>query len=231
MANGHSTVIGAGAQPATSPNGSLLAFATGSGRMEQLAVRRLSDGRTWHLGLGRLLGSKGDLLTASISFLGDSREVVIVPGQIAQPVSSRSEAPSGRSCATRSSSSHCLIVVSLARSGRPQTARALVLPEIATVGAVIGGNQRHRRSLMLATSGASRSVVFRIDLAGAKPRSYRLFELPKSDLPVGFDLAGCRLLYLHGHAPPALWVGRIEATKLAFRHLVMRRAKLGEVAW
>jgi hypothetical protein len=70
VADGRRAVIADGAQPAVSPHGRWLAYASSRGGAQTLAVRPTGSGLTQTIGLRRLLGPQSNLLDGTVAWLG-----------------------------------------------------------------------------------------------------------------------------------------------------------------
>jgi hypothetical protein len=70
--------IARGEQPSVSPDGRLLAYASGEDHSATVVIRDRASGRRRSVNVGRLLGSHSDVLNASLAWLGDGTRLVVV---------------------------------------------------------------------------------------------------------------------------------------------------------
>jgi len=228
------TFVAYGDQPAISSNGRFLAYEAGNSG--DLAVRDLSSGQVRRIDLSALLGPSTDLLNATVTWLGDGSEIVILPGAegIAgtggTTTTTTQPSPKG-SCSAVAPTSTCLIVVHVIAKGQTLTARRLVLPVFFSgFVTTMAGDAAFSRSLLFASLGAHQTLVNRVDFLGSGAQVVRLLTLP-TVFPVAFDPAGKRFLYLVGHTPPALWIAGFTARHLVHTHRLIADARLGAAAW
>jgi hypothetical protein len=222
-----------GEQPAVSPDGRLLAYATGPSGSDMLAIRDLSSGETRSVDLARVMGRSSELLDGAVTWLGDASEVVVMPAPVPVAVAlPAGVAAGGRSgsCSTVISPAVCLIVVHLSAGDDPLTARLVVAHGVPAGLVRISGAGALSRSLLLADALAKQTIIDQVQVGGPRPRVTRVAALAPV-LPVAFDLAGTHLLYLVGHSPPALWVGQLAPGRLVDPHRLIANADLGSVAW
>jgi hypothetical protein len=204
------TFVAQGEQPAVSPDGRQLAFGSGASGSHTLVVRDLSSGKDRSIDLRKLLGGQTDLLNASITWLGDSK-IVVIPGGVANDLMSQ---PTPRavpgSCSAASVNDSCLIVVG-DRTGHSLTAKRVILSGLPSGGPVIAAPGSS--DLVIAAFGGRHSGIFKAHLAGDAGRITRISSLP-SVLPLAFGARGAKLFYLVGHGPEALWVARVTPNGL-----------------
>jgi hypothetical protein len=211
VANGTETFVADGEQPSVSPNGHLLAFGTGPSGGQTLAVRDLTSGKDRSINLDRVLGGQTDLLTASITWLGDGSKIVVLPGGVADNgMGSGTPRVLPGSCSAVSASDTCLIVISVG-AGHPLTAKRVLLgglrPDLPFIGA--SGSS----DIVAIGFGGRRTNVYTADLTNGARSFTRLFSLP-SVLPLAFRARGTELFYLTGHSPTALWRARVTSDGL-----------------
>jgi hypothetical protein len=223
---GAQTFVADGEEPAVSPDGRQLAFGSGDLGSHTLLVRDLSTEKDRSVDLHMLLGGQTDLLTASITWLGDSR-IVVVPGEVGNDLMGD---PTPRavpgSCSSAPVSDTCLIVVD-AEAGHPLTAKRLLLsglpardiPLIAASGP---------SGLTIATVGGH-SGIFTADLAHGARSFTRISSLPPA-LPLAFGVRGGTLFYLVGHGPEALWWAKVTQHGLKDAHVINADVGLSALA-
>ena len=224
------TFFANGVQPAVSPNEHYLAYAAGPNDIDILAVRNLSTGKTTLVNLSSLMGSSMNLLNGTITWLGDSSDIVVIPAGDAVATAS-STSPSTASTATSCSAlpkATCIIVVHLGVSNGAFTSHLVVILGISGNFKVFSGADMYSRTLIVATWGENTNL-YNITLSGSTADVIHLLTLPMV-LPVAFDLLGKHFFYITGHGPTELWVA-----KIASGHLVEAQRltdnPTGEIAW
>jgi hypothetical protein len=236
VADGRRAVIADGAQPAVSPNGRWLAYATSHGGAQTLAVKPTGAGPTRTIGLRRLLRPQPNLLDGTVTWRGDGSGVVVAPGPVLQAdvggsTSSTPPKPAG-TCSAVPGSATCLLVVSVGPSGQPAHARRVVVPGIPGARVKLAPDPGLPGELLVAAWLGPRTVVDQVvlNLGGAAPRVLPLVSLPPV-LPLALDPVGGRLLYLAGHSPPALWIGALEPGHLIARHRLLANTQADAAVW
>jgi hypothetical protein len=226
VSTGAETFVAEGEQPAVSPNSRLLAFGSGPSGSNTLVVRDLTSGKNQSVDLRRLLGGRADLLNASITWLGDGSEVVVLPGGVGNDLMG---GPTPRavpgSCDAVSANDTCLIVVSV-RSGHPLKAKRVILSGL-KYSDVIGASGSS--GLVTTAFDARHNAVYHADLAGGASSVIRLFSLP-SVLPLTFGAQGTTLFYLVGHGPEALWTAKVTPDGLKDAHMLNANVALSALA-
>jgi len=225
VATGRRSFVAVGEQPAVSPDGQLLAYATG--RLDsELAVRNLSSGRTRTVDLTKLIGSGSSLLGGQVAWLGSGSQVVAIPSGniVAQAARGRSAATGpGRFCAS-AATRLCLVVVDL--SAGHIRARRIVIPGL-NPSLMSGDLTRNRSLLMVATRAGGPPSVDEVTISGSGASVRHLANLPRGALAVAFAPAGDRILYLAGHRPVVLWVATIRDGGLADVHRLFADSSKG----
>lgn len=217
-------LVGRGEQPAVSTNGRLLAYATGESRSARIVVRDLASGAERSINVFRLLGSKSDMLNASLAWLGDGRQLAVFEACCATL-----DALRGSSARSAGYASH-LIVVSVARHGG-MTARRVVRPGATQTPESVGTDSARPDSLLVASLiRGDRTAVDRLTVGSSHATLRRVLTIAQTQV-LGFDPTGRKLLYLVGHRPPNLWTATIENHHLIHRRLLIRNPKLDAVAW
>jgi hypothetical protein len=236
VADGRRTMIADGAQPAVSPNGRWLAYATSRGDAQTLAVRPTGSGPTRTIVLRRRLGPQPNLLDGTLTWLGDGSGVVVAPGPVLHAdvggsTSSPPPRPAG-TCSAVPASATCLIVVSVGSSGRPAQARLVIVPGVPGAHVKLAADPGLPGELVMAVWLGPRTVVDQValNLGGPAPRVVPLVSMAPV-LPLALDPVGGRLLYLAGHSPPALWIGAFEPGHLIARHRLIANAQADAAAW
>jgi hypothetical protein len=226
VSTGAQTFVADGEQPAVSPNSRLLAFGSGPSGSQMLVVRDLTSGMERSIDVSRLLGKQGDLLNATITWLDDSK-IVVVPGSVVNDLMGD---PTPRavpgSCSAAPVNDTCLIVVG-AEAGHPLTAKRVLLsglpsgdhPLIAASGS---------SGFTIATLGGH-SGIFRADLAHHARRLTRISSLPPA-IPLAFGAGGATLFYLVGHGPEALWWAKVTPHGLKNAHVLNANVGLSDLA-
>jgi hypothetical protein len=227
VANAKEAFIAEGEQPSVSPNGRLLAYGTGTGASGTLVVRDLESGLVRSINLSNLLGAQTDLLSASITWLGDGSEIVVLPGEVGNNLmSNTTTAPLSGSCSAVSNADTCLIVVSF-RAGHSFTASRIILNNLRPPDIVTGDSFSH--GLLFASYGR-RTVVDEGYVTDSGGRFIRLFSAPPV-LPIAFDARGTQLFYLVGHNPIALWIAEVTHHGLKHARLLNPNVALAGLAW
>lgn len=223
VATGQRSFIADGAQPAVSPDGSYLAYATGR-LFTKLAIRDLRTGTTRVISLGGLIGADSGLLNGQVTWLGDGTQVVAMPAAFGTAVagtpSPSPTAAARNSCGHKGASDRlCLVVIDLA-GGHPRARRVFVSG--AWGQPLISGDLAAPSTLLLAMSLVSRPEIGAAAISAAGVSMQRLAVLPPDALAEAFAPGGDRILYLRvsrrGHPQPALWVATISGGRLAGAH-------------
>lgn len=225
-------LVGQGEQPAVSPTGRLLAYATGEDRSAGIVIRDLASGAERSIRLWRLLGSKTDMLKASLAWLGDGRRLAVFEACCATAATSTgrttfvASGPGGQSASYASR----LIVVSVPRHGG-LTARLVTGPGAHQTPESVGSDTA-RPNAVLASSflRSDRAAVYRITLGSSRATVRPVLTIAHAQV-LGFDPTGREILYLVGHRPPNLWTATVEGHRLIHRHLLIRNSKLDAIAW
>lgn len=235
VATGHRGFVADGAQPAVSPDGRYLAYATGR-QFTAIAVRDLASGRTTMIPLRSQLGADASLLTGQVSWLGNGTQIVVMPSADAIATAARSPAvPSGSSCGRQSSAGRlCLVLVSLGQ-GKPR-ARQAYLPGNWGNQPLISGDVAGGSTFLLAGSSAGRALLGAATASATGITVQFATRLPQgAALPVAFAPGGDRFLYLvvsgRGHPQPALWAATISGRRLSGAHRLFTDNSKIAVAW
>jgi hypothetical protein len=227
VSTGAETFVAEGEQPAVSPDGHLLAFGSGPQGSNTLVVRDLTSGKDQSVDLRRLLGGQTDLLNASITWLGDDSEIVVLPGGVGNDLMGEATpSPLPGSCSAVSVSNTCLIGVNV-RAGHSLTARRIILSGLRSGGPVIAASGSS--DLVIAAFGGRHSGIFKADLAGGARSITRISSLP-SALPLAFGARGATLFYLVGHGPEALWSAKVTPDGLKDAHMLNAHVGLSALA-
>jgi hypothetical protein len=228
LSNGQPTPFAAGEQPSISPNGRYVAFGTGP-RSAILSIRDLKSGTSRSMNLRKLLGPQTDLLNASITWLGNGSQVVVVPGGVGSdlmPGTTTTTPPSG-SCSALSISQTCFIVVN-ASTRHSLSARRVVLNGLNASGAVVAASGRS--DLVIASYGTTHTTIYEAVMGHGSGSFSRLYSLPQV-LPVAFGPQGAELFYLKGHGPVALWLGDVTQHGLEHSRMLNANVALEGLAW
>ncbi len=205
VSTGAQTFVADGEQPAVSPNSRFLAFGSGSSGSQTLVMRDLASGMERSINLSGLLGSRGDLLNATITWLDDSR-IVVIPGTVGNDLMGDPTPPAvPGSCDAAPVKDSCLIVVGDG-AGHPPTAKRVILSGLPSSGPVIAASGPS--TLTIANYGDHHSGIFRADLAHKTSHFTRISSLPVA-IPLAFGPRAATLFYLVGHGPEALWWAKV----------------------
>ena len=221
VATGRQSFVAGGAQPALSGDGTRLAYAASP---RGLAVRDLTTGQTRRIAL-RQLGSAGDLLNATIGWLGDGSDVAVIPAPTGWDLVGRP--PQLHWCGT-SQRHPVMVFVHVPAPPSPLTASCVHLPAYAIGAAtVLAQDPASPATALIATNTtADRTLVERIAQNGT---TEHVLTIPDS-LPLAFDPSGTHLLYVAGNRPPTLTEAAITDGHLtsAWRNPGLN---LGALAW
>jgi hypothetical protein len=235
VATGHRGFVADGAQPAVSPDGRYLAYATGP-QFTGIAVRDLASGRTTMIPLRSQLGADTSLLTGQVSWLGNGTQIVVRPAADATAAAAWSPAaPFRSSCGRQSSTGRlCLVLVSLGQ-GKPR-ARQAYLPGNWGNQPLISGDVAGRSTFLLAGSSAGHAILGAATVTATGITVQFATRLPQADaLPVAFAPGGDRFLYLvvsgRGHPQPALWAATISGRRLSGAHRLFTDNSKVAVDW
>ncbi|MDQ6804018.1 MAG: hypothetical protein M3065_03405 [Actinomycetota bacterium] len=234
------TLIARGEQPAVSPDSQLLAYtAGGRAGSQSVAVRDLASGTTRSINIAGLIGSGGDPLGASVTWLADGSNVAVVPAGVAYAVSGASHA-SKRPVAPCHApvGSSCLVIVHVTPAGQALTARRFILPGVHGIQTLSGDAAAPGSLLLAADDAKNNAVIDKITPAGSTIRVQQLLSIPRG-LAITFDPAGRHLLYLTNTIPlpntdittVTLWNATIASGHLIDRERLIRNPQLGAAAW
>ena len=228
VATGHGSFVADGAQPAVSPDGRYLAYATGR-LFTRLAIRDLRTGVTRVVNLASLIGSASGLLNGQVTWLGSSAQIVAMPMPFGTAVAART--PSARAAARNSCGRQsqpgrtCVIVVDL--SGGHPVARRVRLPG-SWSGGLISGDVASGHTLLVTRSLVSQPEIGAATISAAGVTVRDVAALPRDALPEAFAPGGDRILYVRGHGRPTLWVATISGGRLSgARRLFTDDSKVG----
>lgn len=228
VGGGEPQLVARGEQPAISPDGRFLAYATGP-RDQTVAVRDLQSGRTRTWDLGPTMGPDAHLLSGGLTWAGS--RLVLMPQADAIATVGSSGSP-GRHvgatgfCGSRAADTTCLIVFdpSAARpvlrtihlpgvSAQRLFSAGRVAPDAVLVGTYVRGGER----------------IDRIDVTASDPHRVEVVEGPF--LAEAVSPSGTKLLYILGHSPPALWVANLHQGHLAHARRLLVAPRIGAIAW
>jgi len=227
VANGRRAFVADGEEPSISPNGRFLAYGAGPEGSQQLFVRDLSSGAVRSINLRKLLGGQTDLLTASITWLGNGSELVVLPGGVGNDLMGNPiPAPVPGSCSAVPASSTCLIVVK-ARTGHALTATRVVLHSLRSGYGPIGASGPN---LFMAAFHGGHTDMYEAQVTRRRASAIHLFSMP-AVLPVAFDARGTKLFYLVGHSPVALWLADVTPHGLDNARMLNANVALAGLAW
>jgi WD40-like Beta Propeller Repeat len=212
--------IAFGEQPSVSPDGRLLAYASGEDRTATVVVRDTASGRRRSINVARLLGTKVDMLNASLAWLGDGQRLAVFESCCAVAVSSTS---------AQEDQLH-LVVVSVPPGGE-LSARQVALPRGFTMPNTVASETTRPNSLLVSSLIAGdRAAVDRVTIGSARATLSRVLAIPHS-LVVGFDPGGQKVLYLVGHSGPDLWAATLHNHRLSQAHLLIKNPPFDAYAW
>ena len=216
VSTGAQTFVADGEQPAVSPNSRLLAFGTGPSGSQTLVVRDLFSGMERSIDVSRLLGNSGDLLNATITWLDDSK-IIVIPGMVGNDLMGDPTPPTvPGSCDAGPVKDTCLIVVS-DEAGHRLAAKRVILSGLPSGDPLIAASGPS--GLTIANYSGHHSGIFRADLAHKASHVTRICSLPAA-IPLAFGSRGATLFYLAGHGPEALWSAKVTLNGLKDAHVL-----------
>jgi hypothetical protein len=219
--------VASGEDPAISPNGAKLAYATGDG--DAIAIDNLAHHSTRTIQLGSLIGPDGSFgnTPAVITWL-DNTQLVAFPAQDATFASGPTTtiaAPPGTCSADYNDAKQCAIVIDLSAAHPAH----LVTPRLPREFAITaGGPGPQPRSLLLA--GAYGTII-RFSMTDRTATRRATVTVPGQVLVEGFSPSGHQVLYLRDHGPVQLWAGTITATGVTAERELLANVGLGSISW
>lgn len=228
-----------GIEAAVSADGNYLAYAPGPKYQSILSVKNLATGAVSTVDLEPLLGSSTDLSNATITWLGDGSEIVVMPSGIATPVDASESAsstsgptggPNKETCsASLPRTSICLVLVHFRGSNQPLTAQRVVVNGVGGNLNVVSAAQSQPLTLALAAWG-EHTMIYWITFAGQITHVTHLASMGMV-LPISFDALGTHLLYVVGHGPVSLWVTGFKAGHLVNEHRLLNSGDMSGATW
>jgi hypothetical protein len=219
--------IAAGDAPSLSPDGHLLAFATGrAGNL--LAIRTLSTGHTRYVDLATKVGSKFSLLNegSAIVWLGNDHDLAVVPG--VDGIATGADAAAATAGCDRVGNEQCIITVDLDQARAAEAARIERTPSF--TGAPVGAGSTPG-TILVGQFTKDGAAVETIDVAGRAARIEDSIPLGSGTLAMAFDPAGRKVLFLKGSGPIALWISSLSDGRLVGTHRLLRNVQLDAVGW
>jgi hypothetical protein len=245
VATGRLRYVADGAYPAVSPDSRYLAYATG-GKFAEIAVRDLRTGGTRVINLRSLIGAGGNFLNGgTVTWLGDGTEILAVPGGIAVATDAGTTSVAGTvrtAGGSRPALSSLRAVVVRVRPGGLSARRISFRVPLHPFFSVIRGDLRRRRSFLMALGGSPATgtrkqvmgTLTEVNLRGRGAVERTIARLPSQVMPVEIAPDGDRILYLLGHAPPALWAATIRNGRRVGRHRLFTdtpKFEFDQAAW
>jgi hypothetical protein len=226
VSTGTQTFVADGEEPAVSPNGRLLAFGSGPSGSHTLVVRDLTSGKDRSIDISRLLGKRDELLNATITWLNDSK-IVVIPGMVLDDLMG-DPAPHAvpGSCSAAPVKDTCMIVVS-AKAGHPLAAKRVTLGGLPSGDPVVAASGPS--GITIANFVGRHSGIFRADLDHNATNFTRISSLPAA-IPLAFGARGATLFYLVGHGPEALWWAKVTPDGLKDAHMLNANISLSTLA-
>lgn len=222
------TFLAYGDQPAVSPNGRYLAYSTGLDD-DYLTVRQLASGRTTTFDLSAAIGKRASLLGGQIAWLGNGTEIAALPEPDLTPTASSNSPRAAATGACRwAGDKMCLIVVDIASA--TTSSRVFLLPGSPGDIGQLGTYGPSKDALSLVVGTPDRTLVERVTISHKAAREQVLTSL-SSVLVMAVNPSADGVLYLVGHAPPALWAAQIRRGRLVSAHRIIPNSRLESVAW
>jgi hypothetical protein len=229
VAGGKPVRVASGEDPAVSPNGKQLAYATGDG--DAVAIENLARHSTRRINLKALIGPGASFNNTPgiVTWLSDDRLVAFPPADATLTARSASAATSSASTRTCSAlykhRRQCVIVIDLAAA---QPAHLDVLPASRPMmNLVSAGAGPSPNSLLIGSLG----TIERFHFGPSGVKAAGTLSVPgQESLVEGFSPSGHEVLYLRNHGPVQLWVGTIGARITPTREL-LANADLGTISW
>ena len=229
VAGGQPVTVASGEDPAISPDGSSLAYATGDGHA--VAIENVIRHTIRRVELGPLIGTNASFNNTPgvVTWLGDDRLVAIPPQDASfyttsPPKSSPAPTANPSTCtAAYQQRQQCAIVIDTTAT---TSAHLVVLPARQPFAIVSAGAGMTPNTFLIGSAGS----VSQFTLGATTATADATLAVPGRGLVVGFSPSGHQLLYLQNHGPIQLWVGIIANTITPAREL-LANADLGSASW
>jgi hypothetical protein len=225
--DGRPVQVASGEDPAISPDGTKLAYATGDGHA--IAIDDLAHHTTRTIQLGSLIGRDGSFnnTPSIITWLNDTQLVAFPPQDPTADASGSTTiaAPPGTCSADYNDAKQCAIVIDLA-AAHPAHVVTPRLPRAFAITAAGPGPQS--RSLLL---GGAYGTVIRFAMTDRTATLRATVKVPGQVLIEGFSPSGHQVLYLRHHGPVQLWVGTVTTTGVTPARELLANVDLGSISW
>lgn len=227
VAGGRPSQVAFGEDPAVSPTGADLAYATGDG--QGIAVKTLAAHSTRRIDLADLIGPGASFNNTPgvVTWLSDT-ELLTVPPQdgtfFASPSTSAPPAQPGTCTAAYEHHQQCAIVINL-DAARPASIVILDLPRDTAITAAGAGPSPG--TLLVGSVGS----VTRFAVTATSAVRQATMAVPNDGLVEGFSPDGHHVLYLRNHGPVQLWAGTITASGVLPASELLANADLGFASW